>query len=42
MYEFSRDWYAHRTDPDWEPPTSEQAEELFSRHGLTGEFWSLT
>lgn len=41
MYELSRDWYANRMDEDWQPPSAEEAEAIFRRHGLTGEFWSL-
>lgn len=42
MYDLSRDWYAGRMDVDWEPPTAEDATAIFSRHGLTGDFWSLS
>jgi hypothetical protein len=41
MYEFSIDWYARRGDPKWQPLTTEEAEQLFRRHGLRGKFWSL-
>ena len=41
MFELSMDWYEGRMDVDWAPPTPEQAESVFARHGLTGEFWSL-
>ncbi len=42
MYDVSKDWYAGRMDEGWQPPTAEQAEQTFRRHGLSGEFWSLT
>jgi len=41
MYELSQDWYAGRMEVGWEPPTAEEAEAIFSRHGLAGEFWRL-
>ena len=41
MYELSQDWYAGRMEVDWEPPTAREAEAIFRRHGLTGEFWGL-
>ncbi len=42
MFDLSKDWYATRMSIDWEPPTPAEAESIFARHGLTGEFWSLT
>jgi len=36
------DWYGDRLDPDWAPRTVEQSQEILTRHGLTGPFWSLT
>lgn len=42
IYELSRDWYAGRMDEDWRPPGADQAEAMFRRHGLTGEFWTLS
>jgi hypothetical protein len=41
MYELSQDWYAGRMEVGWEPPTSEEAEAIFRRHRLAGEFWRL-
>lgn len=41
MFELSRDWYAGRLDEGWTPYTASEAEEVFRRHGLTGEFWAL-
>jgi hypothetical protein len=41
MYDLSGDWYAGRMDEDWEPPSAAEAEAIFGRHGLTGEFWRL-
>jgi len=28
-------------DEDWEPATADEAEAVFTKHGLTGPFWSL-
>ena len=42
MYELSRDWYATRMNEDWEPPSAEAITATFARHGLTGDFWSVT
>lgn len=41
MYDLSRDWYARRMDEDWEPATVDEAEAVFTKHGLSGPFWSL-
>lgn len=41
FYDLSVDWYRDRMDVDWQPPSAEQAEAIFHRHGLTGDFWSL-
>ena len=42
LHDLSADWYATRLDVDWEPATASQAAALFAKHGLGGEFWSLT
>ena len=34
-------WYANRMAPDWRRRTPAEAETLFARLGLTGEFWTL-
>ena len=41
FFEMSKDWYAGRMDETWERPTLETAEAIFSKHGLTGDFWKL-
>jgi hypothetical protein len=41
MFDLSRDWYRDRLDLEWSPPTAVEAEVMFSKHGLTGDFWSL-
>lgn len=42
FFEMSKDWYAGRMDEAWEPPTTETAEAIFGKHGLTGDFWKLS
>ena len=42
MFDLSKDWYSGRMEEGWEPPTSEQAEAMFAKHGLTGDFWKLS
>ncbi len=41
MFDLSRDWYSGRLDVEWSPPTPAEAEAMFVKHGLTGDFWSL-
>jgi hypothetical protein len=38
---FARDWYGRHLDPDWRKWTAAEAEQIFARHGLTGETWRL-
>jgi hypothetical protein len=42
MFDLSGDWYGGRLDVDWSPPTPADAEAMFAKHGLTGDFWSLS
>lgn len=42
MFDLSRDWYGGRLEVEWSPPTPAEAEAMFARHGLTGDFWALT
>jgi hypothetical protein len=42
LYHLGADWYATRLDVDWQPASAEEATALFAKHGLVGEFWSLT
>jgi hypothetical protein len=41
VYDLGRDWYATRLDLDFVPATPHQAQAIFARHGLVGDFWSL-
>ncbi len=34
-------WYADRLEPDWRRRTTEEAQSVFDRLGLTGPFWRL-
>ena len=40
-WQLAVEWYGNRLDPDWRPKTAIQAQELFTRIGLVGEFWQL-
>lgn len=41
-WSLARTWYGEdRRDPAWRRRTLEETEALFSRLGLTSEFWSL-
>ncbi len=42
MYNLSKDWYRGRMDADWSPPAADELETMFAKHGLTGDFWSLS
>jgi hypothetical protein len=35
-------WFAERLDPAWRRRTSEEAQAVFERIGLTGPFWDLS
>ena len=34
-------WYGNRLSPEWRRRTPAEAQELFDRVGLTGDFWPL-
>jgi hypothetical protein len=42
QWELARIWYADRMVRDWRRRTPEEAEAVFARVGLVGEFWRLT
>ncbi len=42
QWELARIWYADRMSPDWRRRTAEEAEAVFARLGLAGDFWRLT
>ena len=35
-------WYHDRDDPNWRRRSADEAEQVFTEIGLTGEFWKLT
>jgi len=38
---FAREWYGSHARPDWRKWTVPEAQEIFRRAGLVGEFWDL-
>ena len=38
-WELGRVWYADRLSPDWRRATKDEAEAVFDRIGLAGDFW---
>jgi len=42
QWELARAWYADRGSPDWRRRSPDQAQAVFERIGLTGDFWRLT
>ena len=41
VYDFARDWYGRHLDEDRRKWTTEEARQIFSRHGLTGPIWDV-
>jgi hypothetical protein len=41
VWAFARAWYGRHLDPAWTKWTTEEAQALFSRFGLTGPIWTL-
>jgi membrane protein DedA with SNARE-associated domain len=41
LYDLGREWYATRLLYEWRRPGQAEAQQMFSRHGLHGAFWSL-
>lgn len=41
MWIVAKAWYERRAAPDWRRFTLEEAQGLFERAGLTGDFWRL-
>ena len=41
QWQLARAWYSDRMDPAWQRRTPEQAEQIFTRIGLVGDFWRL-
>jgi hypothetical protein len=40
-WQLARAWYGDRLTPEWRRRTPAEAEEVFTRLGLTGDFWRL-
>ena len=36
------EWYGSKLDPGWRRKTQEEAQAIFERIGLTGDFWRLS
>jgi hypothetical protein len=34
-------WWSDRLDPEWQPHTTDQNQEILTHLGLTGAFWQL-
>ena len=41
LWQLASIWYRNRLTPDWRRRSAEEAQEVFSSLGLTGEFWQL-
>ena len=41
LWSFASDWYGAYLDTPWRRRDSAEAQALFTRHGLTGDFWSV-
>ena len=39
---FARDWYGRHADANWTKWSTQEAAELFARHGLDGPIWALS
>lgn len=40
-WRLARAWYGRKLEPDWRRHTLEEAEEVLTDIGLTGDFWNL-
>jgi hypothetical protein len=41
MWRVAKPWFERRLAPDWRRFTADEAEAVFERADLTGEFWKL-
>jgi hypothetical protein len=41
FWPFAREWYGRHLDRQWRKWTSDEARDLFQRHGLTGDTWEV-
>ena len=42
QWDLARRWFTGRDRAEWTKRSAEQAEEVFSAAGLSGDFWRLT
>jgi hypothetical protein len=42
MWTVANEWFTRRLAPDWRRHTAEEAQALFTRAGLHGDFWRLS
>ena len=42
IWNFARDWYGRHADAHWTKWSTQEAAELFARHGLDGPIWALS
>jgi hypothetical protein len=40
-WKLARLWYSDRLSPEWRPKSAGEAESVFRKLGLVGEFWKL-
>lgn len=40
-WEFTKDWYADRLNPQWEPKTTAKMKVIFQKHEMTDLFWDV-
>jgi hypothetical protein len=40
-WRLAKEWYADRLSADWRPKTVPEAQAVFAKIGLTGDFWKL-
>jgi hypothetical protein len=41
LWRLADTWYRDRDDPSWRRRSADEAEEVFAKIGLTGDFWRL-
>lgn len=41
VWDLARAWYGRHLDPDWQKWTAAEAQEIFDRVGLGGDFWRV-
>ena len=41
IWNFAAEWYGRHADANWVKWSTQEASEIFARHGLTGPVWTL-